>query len=218
MITLRTLGQEPYEVTFKAMREFTEQRHAVVERDSSGDELTGDELSGDELWLVEHPPTFTLGRAADPSHLLNPGAIPVVQSDRGGQVTYHGPGQVVVYLLLDLNHYGLGVQRFVRLIEQVMIDFLGAYGIPAQVREGAPGVYVQGKKIGSLGLRVVRGRSYHGLSLNVDMDMQPFTLINPCGYQGLQMTQMKEFLPEADPKALGERLMQQLKTAFEGLL
>ncbi len=148
----------------------------------------------DELWLVQHPPVYTQGQAGKPEHLLMPGDIPVVQTDRGGQVTYHGPGQLVAYPLLDLRRLKLGVRELVTLIEQSLVGLLALYGISAAAKADAPGVYVDGAKIASLGLRVRRGCSFHGLSLNVDMDLAPFLRINPCGYQGLAMTQMRELL------------------------
>jgi lipoyl(octanoyl) transferase len=153
----------------------------------------------DELWLLQHPAVFTQGQAGKAEHLLMPGDIPVVQSDRGGQVTYHGPGQLVVYFLVDLNRLGYGIRSLVTRIEQAMVDVLASYDIKAYADREAPGVYVDGAagragraKIGSLGLRVRRGCSYHGLSLNVAMDLEPFSRINPCGYQGLRMTQVAE--------------------------
>lgn len=154
----------------------------------------------DELWLVEHPPVFTQGQAGKPEHLLLPGDIPVVQTDRGGQVTYHGPGQLVAYPLLDLRRLKLGVRDLVTAIEETVVATLASYGIEAYPRPDAPGVYVAGNKIASLGLRVRRGCSFHGVALNVDMDLEPFQRINPCGYQGLAMTQMRDLLPE--PPAL----------------
>lgn len=144
----------------------------------------------DECWLVEHPPVFTLGRGGDPAHVLGAGDIPVIRTDRGGQVTYHGPGQVVAYLLLDLHRLELGVRELVQRIEAALIDLLGSYAITGEVRPGAPGVYVGPAKIASLGLRVRRGRTFHGLSLNHAMDLEPFSRINPCGYPGLAVTDL----------------------------
>ena len=149
----------------------------------------------DQLWLVEHPPVFTQGQAGKVEHLLFPGDIPVVQSDRGGQVTYHGPGQLVAYPLLDLRRLKIGVRELVTSIEQTIVATLTYYGIESAAKPDAPGVYVNGDKIASLGLRVRRGCSFHGLALNVAMDLAPFQRINPCGYQGLAMTQMKDLLP-----------------------
>lgn len=156
----------------------------------------------DQLWLVEHPPVFTQGQAGKAEHLLFPGDIPVVQTDRGGQVTYHGPGQLVAYPLLDLRRLKIGVRDLVTAIEQTLVATLAHYGIDAAAKPDAPGVYVKGNKIASLGLRVRRGCSFHGLALNVDMDLAPFLRINPCGYQGLAMTQMKDLLP--DPPGLAD--------------
>lgn len=172
---MRWLGLVPYDDTFQAMREFT---------------LARTPETPDELWFLEHPPVFTQGQAGKPEHVLAPGGIPVVQSDRGGQVTYHGPGQLVVYFLLDLERRGYGIRSLVTRLEQAMIECLAGYGITAVSRPDAPGVYVDGRKVGSIGLRVRKGRTYHGLSLNVAMDLAPFDRINPCGYQGLRMTQI----------------------------
>ncbi|HEY5720672.1 MAG TPA: lipoyl(octanoyl) transferase LipB [Gammaproteobacteria bacterium] len=170
---LRRLGRRDYLPTLRAMQAFTDSRGAD---------------SADELWLVEHPPVFTQGLNGRPEHLLDPGEIPVVPVDRGGQVTYHGPGQLVAYPLLDLRRRQLGVRELVLRLEFAVIDLLAGYGIEAVGRRDAPGVYVDGRKIASLGLRVRRGCSYHGLSLNVDLDLAPFARINPCGYAGLEVT------------------------------
>jgi lipoyl(octanoyl) transferase len=172
---IRQLGLKPYAETFDAMRAFTQSRTAETP---------------DEIWFLEHPPVFTQGQAGKPEHLLLPGDIPVVQSDRGGQVTYHGPGQSVVYFLVDLQRLGYGIRSLVTRLEDAIIATLAGYDIEAAARRDAPGVYVNGDKIASLGLRVRNARTYHGLSLNVKMDMEPFSRINPCGYQGLQMTQV----------------------------
>lgn len=169
------LGRVDYEPTWLRMREFTEQRTPETP---------------DEIWLLEHPPVFTLGLNGNRSHLLAPGDIPVVQIDRGGQVTYHGPGQLVVYPLIDLRRAKLGVRDLVCALERSVIDFVGAHGIVAAGRRDAPGVYVEGRKLASIGLRVKRGASYHGLALNVNLDLEPFQRINPCGYAGLEMTQL----------------------------
>jgi lipoyl(octanoyl) transferase len=176
-LRIRRLGLQAYTPAWQAMRAFTDARDA--RRPS-------------ELWLLQHPPVFTLGQAGRAEHLLSPGEIPVVHSDRGGQVTYHGPGQLIAYLLLDLREAGLGVKALVQLLEQAVIDLLADQGIQAQARRDAPGVYVAGKKIAALGLRVRRGCSYHGLSLNVDMDLTPFARINPCGHAGLEVTSMAQ--------------------------
>jgi lipoyl(octanoyl) transferase len=169
------LGRVAYEPIWRAMQCFTEQRDATT---------------ADEIWLLEHEPVFTLGMNADRSHLLAPGDIPVVQIDRGGQVTYHGPGQLVVYPLIDLRRAGLGVRRLVSALEHSVIAYVERRGIRAECRREAPGVYVDGRKLASVGLRVRRGGSYHGLAFNINMDLQPFARINPCGYAGLQMTQL----------------------------
>ncbi len=165
----------------------------------------------DQLWLVEHPPVFTQGQAGKAEHVLFPGDIPVVQTDRGGQVTYHGPGQLVAYPLLDLRRLNIGVRELVTRIEQTIVATLAYYGIESAAKADAPGVYVNGDKIASLGLRVRRGCSFHGLALNVDMDLAPFQRINPCGYQGLAMTQMRDLLP--NPPAL-EQVQTQLVAEF----
>ncbi|NEX20485.1 lipoyl(octanoyl) transferase LipB [Thiorhodococcus mannitoliphagus] len=175
----RLPGLQDYLPTLEAMRSFTDGR---------------DEDTPDELWLLEHPPVFTLGQAGRREHLLDPGDIPVVQVDRGGQVTYHGPGQLIAYLMLDLRRFGVGVKRLVSLLEQSVIELLASYGIEAARRTDAPGVYVSGAKIASLGLRVRNGCCYHGLALNVSMDLEPFRRINPCGYAGLPMTQVSNFV------------------------
>ncbi len=189
------MGLRPYAETWRAMREYTDQRDAD---------------SPDQLWLLEHPPVFTLGQAGKPEHLLAPGEIPVIKTDRGGQVTYHGPGQLVAYLLLDLRRAGLGVRGLVTLLEQAVIDLLRAEGIEASAREDAPGVYVAEAKIASVGLRVRHGCSFHGLSLNVAMDLSPFERINPCGYPGLEVTQLSELVEEADLPRVGQDLSQHL--------
>jgi lipoyl(octanoyl) transferase len=183
-----------YAATLTAMREYTDQR-------------TGD--SPDQLWLLQHPRVFTQGQAGRDEHLLAPGDIPVVQVDRGGQVTYHGPGQWVVYLLIDLRRRGLGVRALVTLIEQTIVSLLAEYGVAAAADPEAPGVYVDGRKIAALGLRVRRGCSYHGLSFNVDMDLEPFQRINPCGHAGLEVVSLAKLLPDAslDMDAIGERLL-----------
>jgi len=193
-VVLRTLGLVDYQSTLDAMRQFTDSRDAD---------------SPDELWLLQHPPVFTQGQAGRAEHLLAPGDIPVIQVDRGGQVTYHGPGQWVLYLLVDLRRQQLGVRALVSLIERSVVQLLAEYGISASAQPRAPGVYVDGEKIASLGLRVRRGCSYHGVALNVDMDLQPFGRINPCGYAGLQVTSMATLLPDAqlNMDAIGKRLM-----------
>jgi lipoyl(octanoyl) transferase len=174
-LRIRHLGLSEYGATWRAMRDFTDRR--------------GPETA-DELWLLEHPRVFTLGQAGRVEHLLDPGDIPVLKVDRGGQVTYHGPGQLVAYLLLDLRRAHLGIKRLVELLEASVIDLLAGYEVDASLLPGAPGVYVQGAKIASLGLRVRRGCSLHGLALNVDADLEPFARINPCGYPGLAVTSL----------------------------
>jgi lipoyl(octanoyl) transferase len=164
----------------------------------------------DQLWLLEHRPVFTLGQAGRREHLLDPGAIPVIQTDRGGQVTYHGPGQLIAYLLFDLRRGRIGVKRLVHLLEQSVIDLLTARGIQAAARPDAPGVYVDGAKIASLGLRVRQGCSYHGLSLNVDMDLEPFRRINPCGYPGLTVTQLADLVPGSSVDTVSQELADRL--------
>lgn len=165
----------------------------------------------DEIWLCQHPPVFTQGLAGKPEHLLRDIGIPVVKIDRGGQITYHGPGQLVAYLLIDLKRRNLGVKALVHRIEQALIDLLADYGIEAARRPGAPGVYVGEAKIAALGLKIKNGCSYHGLSLNVAMDLSPFAAINPCGYEGLAVTQLSELCGETDIDRVGDRLVAQLE-------
>ncbi len=169
----------------------------------------------DEVWLLEHQPVFTLGRNGKQEHLLATGDIPVVRSDRGGQVTYHGPGQLVVYTLLDLRRRQLGVQSLVNRLEQAVIDLLADHAITAARRDGAPGVYVDGRKIAALGLRVRRGCSYHGLSLNVNMDLSPFARINPCGYRGLEVTQLADLGIAGSPAQVGKPLLAHLERLLQ---
>ena len=174
-LRVRQLGRQPYEPVWRAMQRFTDGRDAATV---------------DELWVLQHDPVFTLGQAGKWEHVLLPGAIPVLPVDRGGQVTYHGPGQIVAYPLFDLRRLGIGVRELVNRIEQSIIDTLAGYRIEAQRRDGSPGVYVGAAKIAALGLRVRRGCSFHGLAFNVAMDLEPFARINPCGYQGLAVTQV----------------------------
>jgi len=192
---IRRLGLSDYEPVWQRMRAFTEQR-------------TPD--SRDELWVLEHPPIFTLGRGADPGHVIAPGDIPVLRIDRGGQVTYHGPGQLVFYPLLDLQRLGIGVRRLVTLLEKSVIDLLADMNVNAYAKPDAPGVYVDGRKIAALGLRVRRGCCYHGLSINVDMNLEPFNRIHPCGYADLRVTQVADFDPYTDRRHVAERLTQKL--------
>ncbi len=187
----RQLGLQPYEPVYRRMREFT---------------LARTEQTPDELWFLEHEPVFTQGQAGKPEHLLAPGAIPVVQSDRGGQVTYHGPGQLMGYVLVDLARLGYGIRSLVTRIEQATADCLAGYGIEAAGRRDQPGVYVGERKICSLGLRVRKGCTYHGLALNVAMDLEPFTRINPCGFKGLAMTQVSELGGPGDLGAVARDL------------
>ena len=198
----RLHGAADYLATFEAMKQFTDSR-------------TG--ATPDELWLLQHPRVFTQGQAGKAEHVLAPGDIPVIQVDRGGQVTYHGPGQWVLYLLVDLRRRNLGVRALVTLIEESLVALLAEYGIAAAPRADAPGVYVNGDKIASLGLRVRRGCSYHGLALNVDLDLEPFQRINPCGHEGLRVTSMAEQLPGTAlaMEEVGERLLEVLAARLE---
>ena len=194
-IVVRRLGRVDYLRTLEAMRGFTRSR---------------DEATADELWLLEHPPLYTLGQGAAPVRVAN--GIPVIAADRGGEITYHGPGQVVLYTLVDLGRRGIKVREFVRLLEQVVIDLIGGR---AARRPGAPGVYVEGAKVAALGIRVMRGRAYHGLALNVDMDLTPFSAIDPCGYPGLAVTQTRDLGMPGTPAEVGERLAGLLIDALE---
>lgn len=194
-LQVKQLGRVEYEPTWRAMLDFTIARTAETP---------------DEIWIVEHPPVFTLGQAGKPEHLLTDIGIPVVKIDRGGQITYHGPGQVVIYLLLDLSRLKIKVRELVTAIEQAVIDFLAAHGVTADRLAGAPGVYVGDAKIAALGLKIKNGCSYHGLSLNVDMDISPFTAINPCGYAGLKVVQTKDFNILLTAEQAGEQLTQYL--------
>ena len=196
-LVVRHLGLVEYQPTLESMRQLTRER---------------DERTADEIWLLQHPKVFTQGQAGKAEHLLAPGDIPVVQVERGGQVTYHGPGQLVAYLMLDLRRLDLGVRELVTAMEQSLVELLAGYGIEAAPKADAPGVYVAGDKIASLGLRVSRGCSFHGLALNVDMDMTPFLRINPCGYAGLKMVQLRD-LVDAPPSIdeVAQRLEQVLR-------
>ncbi len=187
----RNLGLVDYQPIFDAMKAFTAQR--------------GPETA-DEIWLLQHPPVYTLGLAGKPEHLLHGSDIPVVNIDRGGQITYHGPGQIVIYLLLDLKRLGIGVKELVRRMEQAIIDLLAQYGVHATRRDKAPGVYVGEAKIAALGLRIKNNCSYHGLCFNVDMDLAPYANINPCGYAGLQVTQTRDHGVKADADMLADAL------------
>lgn len=181
VLGVRELGLVDYPQAWQAMQRFTNQR--------------GPDTS-DEIWLLEHPSVFTQGQAGKAEHLLMPGDIPVIQADRGGQVTYHGPGQLVAYLLLDVRRSGVGVRELVSRMERSLVELLAGYGVEAYAKPDAPGVYVGAAKIASLGLRIRHGRSFHGLALNVDMDLEPFRRINPCGYAGMAMTQLKDVARE----------------------
>ncbi|WOJ97946.1 lipoyl(octanoyl) transferase LipB [Congregibacter brevis] len=200
-LVVRRLGECDYQQTLDKMRNFTDARTSETP---------------DELWLLQHPPVFTQGLAGREEHLLAPGDIPVVQVDRGGQVTYHGPGQWVVYLLVDLRRRHLGVRALVDVIEQSIVTTLETFGIEAAPDPKAPGVYVNSRKIASLGLRVRRGSSYHGLSLNADMDLEPFTRINPCGYAGLEVTSLRALLGDdcPDMPRVGDELVKSLEVCL----
>lgn len=194
-LIIRQLGLQPYKPVWQRMRDFTKSR---------------DRYPLDEIWLLEHEQVFTQGKAGKAEHVLEPGDIPVVPVDRGGQVTYHGPGQLVGYLLIDLKRRKLGVRALVEKVEESIIEILGDYGVEAQTRGNAPGVYVEGVKIASLGLRVSHGCCFHGLALNLDMDLEPFSRINPCGYQGLQVTQLRDLVGSASLLDVSTKLADQL--------
>lgn len=194
-LSVRMLGRQAYEPVWQAMKRFTDVR---------------DNTTTDELWFVEHDPVFTQGQAGKTEHVLSPGNIPVVQVDRGGQVTYHGPGQLVVYLLLDIKRSGLGPRVVVTGIEQAIIKVLQSYGIESFAKPEAPGVYVNNAKIAALGLRFRKQRSYHGLSFNLDMDLEPFNRINPCGYEGLEVAQLADFIEQVDSQDVASRLLHNL--------
>jgi len=192
---LRWLGRVDYEPTWREMQRITD---------------TADADTPDQIWFLEHPPVFTMGMNAKAEHLLAPGEIPVVHIDRGGEVTYHGPGQLVVYPLLELERHGLGVRALVEGLERAVIATVAGWGIEAHGERSAPGVYVEGRKLASIGLRIRRGRSYHGLAINVAMDLEPFRRINPCGYAGLQMTELAALGGPADIGAVADALAPQL--------
>ncbi len=202
-LILRELGLVDYQSTLEAMKDLTDTRDADTP---------------DELWLLQHPAVFTQGQAGKAEHVLAPGDIPVIQVDRGGQVTYHGPGQWVIYLMVDIRRHQLGVRDLVDLIEHSLVQLLAEYGIDAAAHPDAPGVYVAGDKIAALGLRVRRGCSYHGLSLNVAMDLEPFQRINPCGYKDLQVTSMARLLSDSDLDmgAVGQRLLAIVASRLQG--
>jgi lipoyl(octanoyl) transferase len=194
-LIVKSLGLQSYDEIWQAMQDYTNRRGVA---------------SQDQLWLLEHPPVFTLGQAGKSEHVLNPGDIPIVYSDRGGQVTYHGPGQLIAYLLIDLHRARLGIRGLVNHLEAAVISLLGKHGIDAVSRQNAPGVYIEESKVASLGLRVRRGCSYHGLSLNVDMDLEPFSRINPCGFPGLQVTQLADWQKAPNLPRVGQELAQHL--------
>ena len=197
---VKFFGIAEYEATWHAMKHFTTHRTTATR---------------DEIWLLQHPPTYTLGQAGLPEHLLNARNIPVVKIDRGGQITYHGPGQIVVYLLLDLRRWKINVRELVRLMEQAVIDILADYNITASGRIDAPGVYVGDAKIAALGLKIKHGCCYHGLAFNIDMDLTPYDFINPCGYKGLRVTQLKDFGISATVEQIEQRLAQNLITLLQ---
>jgi len=192
-LKVKNLGRSEYQPTWLAMQDFTDKR---------------DPQTTDELWLVEHPPIFTQGLAGKTEHVLAAGDIPVVHVDRGGQVTYHGPGQIVAYPLIDLRRHGIGVKSLVYGIEQAIIDVLKQYDIPAERKQKAPGVYVKGDKIAALGLKIRRGCSYHGLAFNIDMDLAPFARINPCGFSGLNVIQMRDLNPDCEIAKVQQQLVE----------
>jgi len=191
-VNVANLGRRAYEPLWRAMQRFTESRGVDTP---------------DEIWLTEHPPVFTLGLNASREHLLDPGDIPVVQIDRGGQVTYHGPGQLMIYPLIDLKRSRLGIRELVTALEQSVVDLLSERGVSARARPDAPGVYVDGSKVASVGLRVRRGASYHGMALNVDLDLEPFSRINPCGMRGLAITDLARLGVDLDLAGAGERVV-----------
>lgn len=192
-------GLQDYEPVWQAMKSFTDERDAETD---------------DALWILQHKRVFTLGQAGKEHHLLAPGDIPVVKVDRGGQVTYHGPGQLVVYLMLDLKRMGIGPRELVSRIEQSIVNLLSHYGLEAYPRDDAPGVYIDNRKIASVGLRIRNGKSFHGLSLNVEMDMEPFSRINPCGYSELEMIQLSDFEGAEPLEQAAGRLVREIQTSF----
>lgn len=191
-ITVRSLGLQDYEPLWRAMQRFTDERTPET---------------ADEIWFTEHPPVFTLGLNASREHVLAAGDIPVVQIDRGGQVTYHGPGMLMIYPLIDLKRLGLGVRDLVTALEQSVVELAAGYGIEARARPEAPGVYIADTKFASVGLRIRRGASYHGMALNVDVDLEPFLRINPCGYAGLEMTDLATLGGDSDLDTVREKLL-----------
>ena len=198
-IIIRHLGLQTYESVWSDMKRFTTERSADAK---------------DELWLLEHPPVYTQGQAGKAEHILNPREIPVVQTDRGGQITYHGPGQLVAYLLMNIGRRNIGIRTFVCQLEQILIELLRKLNIGAQIHAGAPGVYVDDKKIASIGLRVKNGCTYHGIALNVAMDLDPFFGINPCGYAQLQMTQIQDYVHGVTVQEVAERFTHEFLTMY----
>lgn len=198
-VIVRDLGRVPYQQTWEAMQAFT---------------LNRDDDALDEIWLLEHDPVFTQGQAGKAEHLLSPGDIPVVPADRGGQVTYHGPGQLVAYVLLDIRRLKSDVRKLVSALEASVVGVLASYGVDAAPRADAPGVYIGADKVCSLGLRIKRGCSYHGLALNIDMNLEPFARINPCGYQGLKMTQVADWVDAADIHTIKQQWLTEFCTAY----
>ena len=194
-LVIRSLGLQDYEPLWRSMQKFTDERDA---------------RTPDEIWFTEHPPVFTLGLNASREHLLAPGDIPVIQIDRGGQVTYHGPGQLMIYPLIDLKRNKLGVRDLVTALEQCIVDLAAEFGIEAAARPDAPGVYVDGRKLASVGLRVRRGASYHGMALNVDVDLEPFSRINPCGYSGLELTDLRHLGVDESMHTVTDRVLKHL--------
>jgi lipoyl(octanoyl) transferase len=190
------LGKQPYQDTYKDMKEHIQN------------------FSTNQIWMLEHDAVFTLGTAADESHIINAGQIPVIQTDRGGEVTYHGPGQLVIYFLIDIKEIKLGPKALVQKLQELISSILGHYDIESSFIEGAPGVYVEGKKIASIGLRISQGKTYHGISINVDMDLTPFSFINPCGYEGLEVTQIKNYDSNVKMKDVESIAQQEISKIF----
>ena len=191
------LGKQPYQDTYQDMKEHIQ------------------DFSSNQIWMLEHDAVFTLGTAADESHIINAGQIPVIQTDRGGEVTYHGPGQLVIYFLIDIKEIKLGPKVLVQKLQELISSILGHYDIESSFIEGAPGVYVDGKKIASIGLRISQGKTYHGISINVDMDLTPFSFINPCGYEGLEVTQIKNYDSNVKMKDVESIAQQEISKIFE---
>ena len=192
-------GLLPYEPVWQAMQAFTDRR---------------DDSAEDQIWVLQHEPVFTQGQAGKAEHLIATGDIPVVKVDRGGQVTYHGPGQLVVYLMIDIKRLGIGARKLVSCIEQAIIKTLSCYGIASEAKQDAPGVYIDDQKVASIGLRIRKGKSFHGLSLNIDMDLEPFLRINPCGYEGLQMTQLSNFEDTEALEQVAGRIVLSIQQSF----